>query len=57
MAVSADDAWDVPGTGRPKPPDGKFPPQSSDFILEGRYDTTEAERATLEAYNKMFGLE
>jgi ribonuclease Z len=57
MAVSTDDAWDVPGPNRPGPPDNKFPPQYSDFILGGRLDTGEAERQTREEYNKRFGLE
>ncbi len=57
MAVSPDNAWDVPGPGRPSPPDPDFPKQSTKFILDGRFDTTEAERETREAYNKRFGLD
>ena len=57
MAVSPDNAWDVPGPGRPSPPDPNFPKQSTKFILDGRFDTTEAERETREAYNRKFGLD
>jgi len=37
MAVSADDAWDVAGPTPPPLPDNKFPPQESEFTLEGRW--------------------
>ncbi len=29
----------------------------TDFILKGRFDTTEAEKKTRDAYNKQYGLE
>ncbi len=56
MAVSPDNAWDVPGPGRPGAPDPNFPSQSTDFILKGRFDTTEAEKQTRDAYNKKYEL-
>jgi ribonuclease Z len=56
MAVSPDDAWDVPGPGKPSPPDPSFASQYTQFILDGRFDTTEAEKQTRDAYNKEFGL-
>ncbi len=36
MAVSGDDAWDVVGPTPPPVPDKKFPPQETEFILNGR---------------------
>lgn len=43
MAVSPDDAWDVAGPTPPPLPDKKFPPQESDFILDGRWDVSDVE--------------
>ncbi len=43
MAVSPDNAWDVPGPGRPSRPDPNFPSQYTKEILQGRFDTSEAE--------------
>jgi ribonuclease Z len=57
MAVSPDNAWDVPGPGQPSAPDPDFPSQITDFILKGRFDTTEAEKETRDAYNKKYGLD
>ena len=57
MAVSPDNAWDVPGPGRPSPPDPDFPSQYTEFTLNGRFDTTEAEKETRDAYNKKYGLD
>ena len=57
MAVSPDDAWDVPGTGRPGAPDPNFPSQYSDFVLDGRLDTSEAESQMREEFNERFGIE
>jgi ribonuclease Z len=57
MAVSTDDAWDVPGPGRPQPPDGKVPSQYTEFILKGRFDTTKAEKQTRKEFNEKYGLE
>jgi hypothetical protein len=42
---------------RPNPPDKKHPPQHSDFVLRGRFDTTEAEKKTRDAYHENFGPE
>jgi ribonuclease Z len=57
MAVSTDEAWDVPGPGRPAPPDNKFPSQYTDFVLKGRLNTDEAEAQTRREFNKKYGLE
>ncbi len=57
MAVSTDDAWDVPGPGRPMPPDGKVGPQITDAIGKGRFDTSDAERKTVEAFKKKYGID
>jgi len=57
MAVSPDDAWDGPGPGRASPPDPDFPSQYTEFTLKGRFDTTEAEKKTRDAYNKKYGLD
>jgi len=43
--------------GGPSPPDPDFPSQYTDFILKGRFDTTEAEKQTRDAYNKKYGLD
>jgi hypothetical protein len=41
---------------RPKPPDQVSPPQYSDFVLGGRFETTEAEKKTRAAVDENFGL-
>ncbi len=56
MAVSTDDAWDVPG---PKPglaPDRKVPPQLTDLMKAGVWDTSDAEKQTRERFGKKYGL-
>ena len=56
MAVSTDDAWDVPG---PKPglaPDRKVPPQLTDLMKAGVWDTSDAEKQTRERFSKKYGL-
>jgi ribonuclease Z len=37
MAVSADDAWSVPGTAKQPPPDKSRPNPTSDYIEKGRW--------------------
>jgi hypothetical protein len=57
MAVITDDAWDVPGPGIPPDPDRTRASEYTDYVLAGLFDTTEAERQTVDEFNKMFGLE
>jgi len=57
MAVITEDAWDVPGPGIPLDPDRTRASEYTDYVLAGLFDTTEAERQTVDEYNKMFGLE
>jgi ribonuclease Z len=57
MAVSADDAWDVAGPNRPPPPDKKFPPQETQFILGGRWDVSEVENEAFKEFRKRHGLD
>ena len=57
MAVITEDAWDVPGPGKAPDPDRTRASEYTDYILMGMYDTSEAEKATFDAYNEMFGLE
>ena len=56
MAVSADDAWDVAGPTPPPLPDKKFPPQESQFILDGRWDVSDVEDEAFDAFRKKHGL-
>ena len=57
MAVITDDAWDVPGPGIPPDPDRTRASEYTDYVLAGLFDTTEAEKQTVDEFNKMFGLE
>ncbi len=57
MAVSPDDAWDVPGPGQSSAPDPDSPSQHTDFTLKGRFDTTEGAKKTRDAYIKKYGLD
>ena len=57
MAVSADNAWDVAGPTRPPLPDKKFPPQESDFTLEGRWaPAVEVDNEAFKDFKKKHGL-
>ncbi len=56
MAVSADDAWDVAGPTPPPLPDKKFPPQETQFILDGRWDVSEIEDEAFKEFRKQHGL-
>ena len=57
MAVSADDAWDVAGPTPPPLPDKKFPPQESEFILEGRWQPAiEVDNEAFRDFRKKHGL-
>jgi ribonuclease Z len=57
MAVSTDEAWDVPGPNPGLAPDGKVGPQLSEAMQAGVWDTSDAERSTVEAFNKKYGLQ
>jgi ribonuclease Z len=57
MAEITENAWDVPGPGIPPPPDRSRPTEYTDHILMGMWDTSDAEKATADAYYKKFGLE
>ncbi len=56
MAVSSDDAWDVGGPTRPPLPDKKFPPQESQFTLDGRWDVSDVEEKAFGDFRKKHGL-
>ncbi len=56
MAVSTDQAWDVPGPGKPSAPDPNFPSQYTEWILKGRYDTSEAERLGTKKYQEKYNV-
>jgi ribonuclease Z len=56
MAVSPDDAWDVAGPTPPPLPDNKFPPQESQFILDGRWDVSDVEDKAFESFREKHGL-
>ena len=56
MAVSADDAWDVAGPNRPPLPDKKFPPQESEWILNGRWKpAAEVDQEAYREFRKKHG--
>ena len=50
MAVSPDDAWDVRGTGRPPAPDRSRKSEYTQFILDGRFDTSDVDGSWLKAW-------
>ncbi len=56
MAVSTDNAWDVPGPGKPSAPDPNFPSQYTEWILKGRYDTSAAESLGTKKYQEMYNV-
>ena len=56
MAVSPDDAWDVPGPGEPSAPDRSRKSEYTSFILEGRYDTSDVDGTWLKPFMKKYGL-
>jgi len=47
MAVSADEAWDVPGPNKPLAPDRNRRSEYTPFTLEGRYDTSDVDSSWL----------
>ncbi len=56
MAVSPDDAWDVPGPGKPLPPDRTRKSEYTQFILDGRFDTSDVDALWLKKFMKKHGL-
>ena len=57
MAVPVDNAWDVAGPTRPPAPDGKFPPQESEFILSGRWQpAVELDNEVFRPFREKHGL-
>ncbi len=57
MAVSVDDAWDVAGPTPPPGPDKKFPPQESEFTLNGRWEpAVEVDNEAFKGFRKKHGL-
>jgi len=57
MAVSTDDAWDVPGTEKGLEPD---PTRKSEIVwpelINQRLDMTDVNKGWLEPYKKKYGL-
>jgi len=56
MAVSTDEAWDVPGPNPGLNPDNKVPDQLTEAMKKGRWDTSDAEEKTRREFNKKYGL-
>ena len=57
MAVSPDNAWDVAGPTYPPGPDKKFPPQESEFTLNGRWaPAMEVDDKAFKEFRKRHGL-
>ena len=52
MVVSPDDAWDVPGPGKPLAPDRTRKSEYTEFILKGRFDTSDADERWLKKFMK-----
>lgn len=56
MAVSPDDAWDVPGPGKHLPPDRTRKSEYSQFILDGKFDTSDVDSVWLKKFMKEHDL-
>lgn len=57
MVIPVDNAWDVASPTYPPAPDGKFPKQESDWILEGRWQPAiELENEVFKPFRKKHGL-
>jgi ribonuclease Z len=59
MAVSPEEAWSVPGTGRQAPPVKGQPPVFSEFILKGRWDqgAQPVQKQMLDEFSEKYGLQ
>ena len=56
MAVSPDEAWDVPGPNRPLGPDRTRKSEYTPFTLKGRFDTSDVDGRWLKEFMKKHGL-
>ena len=56
MAVSPDEAWDVPGPGKKLAPDRSRKSEYTDFIKQGRLDVDDVNKEWLEEFMKEDGL-
>ncbi len=56
MAVSPDEAWDVPGPNKQPPPDRSRKSEYTDFIQQGRLDVGDVNKAWLDDFMKQNGL-
>ena len=54
--ISPDEAWEVPGPGRPLPPDRSRKSEYTKYILEGRFDTSDVDGAWLKEFMQEYGL-
>ncbi len=52
MVISPDDAWDVPGPGKPLAPDRSRKSEYTKFILDGRFDTSDVDALWLKEFMK-----
>ena len=50
MVISPDDAWDVPGPGRPLAPDRSRKSEYTKFTLDGRFDTSDVDGRWLKEF-------
>ena len=56
MVVSPDEAWDVPGPNRAPAPDPTRKSEYTEYILKGRYDTSDVDSAWLNQFMKEHDL-
>lgn len=56
MAVSPDEAWDVPGPGGELAPDRSRKTEYTDFTLKGRLDTSAVNKRWLDEFMKQNGI-
>ncbi|MEE8301492.1 MAG: hypothetical protein V3S24_03545 [Candidatus Tectomicrobia bacterium] len=56
MVVSPDDAWDVPGPGKPLAPDRSRKSEYTSFTLEGKFDCSDVDGPWLRKFMKEHGL-
>ena len=54
--ISPDDAWDVPGPGKPLPPDRSRKSEYTEFTLQGRFDTSDVDGSWLKEFMQEHGL-
>ncbi len=57
MAVAPEDAWPVPGTAQQPPPEKGRPNPTSAEIAAGRWDTSDVEKAMLDAWSEKHNLQ